>query len=79
MSPAHPIASVSFGAVRVFEMLLKSNRQIREKMKLANGSLLIMKAGMQQEWMHSIRKTRREVGARINLTFRVMTKTEGVA
>jgi alkylated DNA repair dioxygenase AlkB len=79
MSPAHPIASVSFGAVRVFEMLLKSNRQIGEKMQLANGSLLIMKAGMQQEWMHSIRKTRREVGARINLTFRVMTKTEGVA
>lgn len=73
MSPVHPIASVSLGAERDFLMQLK-DKTVKEKMTLGNGSLLIMKAGMQQEWEHAINKTSRNVGGRINLTFRVMAR-----
>jgi len=72
MSSAHPIASVSLGAERDFQMRSK-DKSIREKITLGNGSLLIMKAGMQENWEHAVLKTSRNVGGRINLTFRVMT------
>jgi alkylated DNA repair dioxygenase AlkB len=76
MSSAHPIASISLGAERVFQMRSK-DKQFNERITLGNGSLLIMQAGMQETWTHAIPKTVREVGGRINLTFRVMVSPTG--
>jgi len=73
MSDAHPIASVSLGAARVFRMMPKARRKDTTEMTLAHGSLLVMLPGMQAEWLHWVPKAAREVGPRINLTFRVMT------
>jgi alkylated DNA repair dioxygenase AlkB len=73
MSSAHPIASVSLGAERVFQMKSKDGR-FNEKITLGNGSLLVMRAGMQETWEHAVPKTAKNVASRMNLTFRVMTK-----
>lgn len=70
MSSEHPIASLSLGATRSFQMR-KGNGPI-QTIKLMNGSLLVMDAGMQQAWKHRVPKTRKSCGSRINLTFRWM-------
>lgn len=66
------IASLSLGASRRF--LLKQRQRTPGlntlALQLAHGDLLIMSGPTQQHWIHSIPKTRRPVGARINLTFR---------
>lgn len=65
------IASVSFGAERIFQ--LKHNTQdIKQNITLENGSLLIMKGTTQHFWKHQIPKTKKEIGPRINLTFRII-------
>lgn len=65
------IASVSFGAERVFQ--LKHNSQdIKQNITLEHGSLLIMKGSTQHFWKHQIPKTKKEIGSRINLTFRII-------
>lgn len=71
LNPQHGIASLSLGAERRFR--LRSKDQPRESlghMDLASGSLLYMRPGAQQVMQHCLAKTRREVGPRINLTFR---------
>jgi len=72
MSSDHPIASVTLGAERVFQMRSKDGKH-NEKVTLANGSALVMGAGMQEKWEHAVPKTAKDIGGRINLTFRVMT------
>lgn len=63
------IASVSFGAPRVFH--LKHNTLAhRKKLILEHNSLLLMKGTTQHFWKHQIPKTKKTVGPRINLTFR---------
>jgi alkylated DNA repair dioxygenase AlkB len=66
------IASVSFGAARMFH--LKHNSIIDQKLKinLEHGSLLIMKGETQHFWKHQIPKTAKPIGPRINLTFRIL-------
>ena len=65
------IASVSFGAERSFQ--LKHNTlDIKQNIILEHGSLLIMKGSTQHFWKHQIPKTKKETGARINLTFRII-------
>ncbi len=64
------IASVSFGEERFFHLKHKKDKNQRLKIKLQHGSLLIMGGAMQENWQHQIAKTRREIGSRINLTFR---------
>lgn len=66
------IASVSFGASRVFHMKHRNDLEQKRKIILENGSLLIMKGPTQHHWLHQIPKTKKEVGKRINLTFRVI-------
>jgi alkylated DNA repair dioxygenase AlkB len=66
----HPvIASLSLGETRDF--LLK-HKKTDEKIKipLESGSLLLMKAGTQENWKHTLPKRTRALGPRINLTFR---------
>jgi alkylated DNA repair dioxygenase AlkB len=40
--------------------------------ELTHGSLLAMRGGTQGNWLHRIPKTEKEVGERLNLTFRVV-------
>lgn len=39
---------------------------------LPHGSLLLMAGATQQHYLHAVPKTRREVGERINLTYRTV-------
>lgn len=66
------IASLSFGAERMFQ--LKHNAIPNQKINipLAHGSLLVMKGTTQHFWKHQIPKTTKPIGSRINLTFRII-------
>jgi len=68
------IASVSFGAERLFKLKHREFKDLKKDLVLQNGSLLLMKGETQQKWLHQIPKTKRKVGERINLTFRIITK-----
>jgi alkylated DNA repair dioxygenase AlkB len=65
------ISSVSFGATRTFKFRHLKDK-ITEKVELTNGSLVIMKGETQHKWEHSVPKTSKQIGPRINLTFRVI-------
>ncbi|NNF04365.1 MAG: alpha-ketoglutarate-dependent dioxygenase AlkB [Rhodothermales bacterium] len=63
------IASVSLGGARRF--LLKHNETgERVDLVLPSGSLLVMGGRSQHFWKHALPKTKKDVGSRINLTFR---------
>ncbi len=63
------IASVSFGAERKFSFKHKATKE-RVGVFLENGSLLIMKAQTQTNWLHRLPPTKKVISERINLTFR---------
>lgn len=69
LGPEPVIASVSLGAPRTFK-LKRRDGSARLSLELAHGSLLIMRGRTQRLWLHSVPKTARPVGERINLTFR---------
>lgn len=64
------IASLSLGEERMFHLKHRTDKSRKHKMKLENGSLLIMAGSTQHNWLHAIPKTSKPVGERINLTFR---------
>ena len=64
------IASLSFGAERFFHLKHKTKKELRLKVSLKSGSLLIMEGETQTHWLHQIAKTAKKVGPRVNLTFR---------
>ena len=65
------IASVSFGATRKFRLKHKTDRGLAPiDLDLEQGSLLVMSGQTQRNYKHQLVKTAREVGERINLTFR---------
>ena len=67
------IASLSFGASREFQLRHKLDKSIPTvKSYLENGSLLIMRGKTQQFWQHQVPKTKKNIGERINLTFRYL-------
>jgi len=65
------IASLSIGAERKFAFKHKATRETLSVM-LEDGSLLEMKGSIQQNWWHSLPKTKKVSVPRINLTFRQM-------
>ena len=65
------IASLSFGASRVFQ-LKHNSLPVKQNITLESGSLLLMKGTTQHFWKHQIPKTNAPVGGRINLTFRII-------
>ena len=65
------IASVNFGETRKFQLRHKETRE-KIAIELKHGSLLIMQGELQHYWQHQVPKTKREIGERINLTFRVI-------
>ncbi|WP_047545044.1 alpha-ketoglutarate-dependent dioxygenase AlkB family protein [Psychroserpens sp. Hel_I_66] len=66
------IASLSLGETRPFHFKHRRLKDERHKINLDHGSLLIMKGEMQHYWLHQIAKTKKDVGERINLTFRTI-------
>ena len=65
------IASLSFGVERVFELKHKQDN-IKVKVLLEHGSLLLMKGITQKHWLHQLPKTKKVGTPRINLTFRTI-------
>lgn len=66
------IASVTLGFERFFHLKHNTKPEHKCKIKLENGSLLLMKGGTQHFYKHQIPKTAAEIGPRINLTFRTI-------
>ena len=64
------IASLSFGEERYFHLQHNTDKELKLKILLEHGSLLIMKGTTQHFWKHQIPKTAKPIGNRINLTFR---------
>lgn len=64
------IASVSFGAERVFKLKHRESKEV-VSVVLEHGSLLIMKGETQHHWVHTMPKTTKITTPRINLTFRM--------
>ena len=67
------IASLTFGAARTFQLKHITDKTIKRKDILLNsGSLLIMAGTTQHYWKHQIPKTKKPIGPRLNITFRVI-------
>jgi len=69
--PNSSIASLSLGAERKFALKHKTNKETHS-MILQDGALLEMSGSFQQNWLHSLPKSKKILGTRINLTFRQM-------
>lgn len=76
LGPSPQIASLSLGATRRF-LLKPRHGGERAELALEGGTLLFMLGDLQQFWLHSIPKTQRPVGPRINLTFRCVKGRRG--
>ncbi|HTF28484.1 MAG TPA: alpha-ketoglutarate-dependent dioxygenase AlkB, partial [Flavitalea sp.] len=62
-----PIASVSFGETRPFQVKHKTRKDLKMmEIPLTHGSFLLMGAGMQDNYEHHIPKTARQIAPRIN-------------
>lgn len=66
------IASLSLGQERFFHFRHKKDKNLKHKILLKHGSLLLMQGETQHFWQHQIPKTSKSIGERINLTFRVI-------
>ncbi|WP_294319308.1 alpha-ketoglutarate-dependent dioxygenase AlkB [uncultured Chryseobacterium sp.] len=66
------IASISLGQTRNFDFRKKDHHQSKYSLPLPNGSLLIMKGDLQENWEHRIAKSSIPMEVRINLTFRLL-------
>lgn len=64
------IASVTFGATRIFQIRNYETKGHKIDVPLTHGSLLLMSGESQHHWEHQIPKTKKVLGPRINLTFR---------
>jgi alkylated DNA repair dioxygenase AlkB len=65
------IASLSLGEERIFILKHKRDKTLKPvRLKLASGSILLMKGDTQRYWKHGIDKETRPCGPRVNLTFR---------
>ena len=69
LGPRPVIASISLGAERRF-LIRQGSSGPSKSMDLEHGSRLMMQEDSQHVWQHSVPKTKRPVGLRINLTFR---------
>jgi len=63
------IASVSFGAERIFAFKHRNSKE-RINIRLEHGSMLIMRGQTQHSWQHALPKSTIVHEPRINLTFR---------
>ena len=70
------IASVSLGSTRRF-LVKSADGADRISIDLEHGSLLMMLPPLQRHFIHALPKTKKPVGLRINLTFRLIKKDPG--
>ena len=75
LGPEPVIASVTLGAARPFQFKRKDGRRLddgssRFEVVPHHGDVVVMSGSTQSSWLHRIPKTKREVGPRVNLTFR---------
>lgn len=71
LGPDPIIASISFGAERVFQLKNKpANESAKFQLLLRSGSMLVMGSGLQENWLHQLPKVKDLNAPRINLTFR---------
>ena len=69
----HPaVASLSLGETRRFRVAHKHRANERYAIDLTAGGLLLMDGTSQVDYRHSLPKSAKAVGARVNLTFRHM-------
>jgi alkylated DNA repair dioxygenase AlkB len=64
------IASLSFGAVRAFQVRPYKSKSTPITLHPESGSMLVMKGEMQQIWEHQLPKCKHPTCTRINITFR---------
>lgn len=74
--PRPAAASVSLGAPRDFLLRCNADHSVRYRFRLGDGALLVMGAGVQQGWMHSVPRRAGAAGKRISLTFRTILAPE---
>ena len=80
LGPDPVIASVSLGGARRFLLQHRRRKDLPiHEIGLEHGSLLVMRAGSQRTWRHSVPKTRRVVAPRINLTYRHVIAATDIA
>jgi len=75
LDPAAPIASLSLGAARSFQLRPRQpidGERAVVTLELGDGDLLVMDPPTQQHWLHQVPARRRIAAPRINLTFRVV-------
>ncbi|SEQ80540.1 Alkylated DNA repair dioxygenase AlkB [Hyunsoonleella jejuensis] len=72
------IASITLGEERVFHFKHKYDKNLKKKLVLKHGSLLLMQGTTQEYWLHQIPKTSRKISPRINLTFRIIPQKNRV-
>lgn len=74
------IASLSLGETRTLIFKPKHDKALKPvRVKLASGSLLVMRGDTQANWKHGIDKEAAVCGPRVNLTFRTIEPVEGSA
>jgi alkylated DNA repair dioxygenase AlkB len=67
------IASLSLGETRTFVLKHKSNKALKPvRLKLNDGSLLLMGGELQTHWQHGIPKETKQCSVRVSLTFRTI-------
>ena len=73
LGPDPVIASLSLGQERTLYFRHRHRRDIDTfNLPLPSGSLLVMRGATQRNWKHGIRKLKRPLGPRVNLTFRLI-------
>ena len=73
------IASLSLGQPRRFLLRCKANSGVTHPgcaLELGDGDLLIMAGDTQKNWQHSLPKTQKACGGRINLTYRRVIRAD---
>jgi alkylated DNA repair dioxygenase AlkB len=70
LGPRPLIASLSLGATRRFLLKHREESSRKLELELPHGSLLVMGGDTQRNYKHSLPRTARPMGERINLTFR---------
>jgi alkylated DNA repair dioxygenase AlkB len=68
------IASLSLGETRQFQLRHTTQKYPTIKLNLPHNALLLMSGDTQTNWYHQIPKTKKMVGPRINLTFRLIKR-----
>ncbi len=71
----HPvIGSLSLGATRKFQFRRRDDGSVKREIDVHDGDLVVMRGLTQDLWLHQVPKTSKQVGERINLTFRTIVR-----